>query len=59
MDNQDLREQYKRAQAEKLQRVSEQIAAILKENECDLVAIPQLTQDGRVVATVQLVEKVQ
>jgi Holliday junction resolvasome RuvABC endonuclease subunit len=55
----DIKEQYKRAQAEKLKRVSEQIAAILRENECDLVAIPQFTPDGRVVAVVQLVEKAQ
>ena len=55
----ELKERYRRAQTEKLHRVSEQIAAILQENECDLVAIPQITADGRIVAVVKLIEKAQ
>lgn len=51
-----LKEQLRQAEAEKLKRVSEQIAAILQANECDLVAVPQIV-DGRIVAFVQLVAK--
>lgn len=35
----------------------ERLAALLQEYNCDLVAMPQFTQDGRVVAVVQLVAK--
>ena len=33
------------------------VQAALREHGCDLVAVPQLTPDGRVVAVVQLVAR--
>jgi hypothetical protein len=33
------------------------INALLVENNCELVAVPQLTQDGRIMATAQIVAK--
>ena len=44
-------DQQKRAQA-----CGEAVAAVLREHNCDLVAVPQIV-DGRVVAVVQIVAR--
>lgn len=41
---------------ERAQRVQEAIVAILKAENCDLIAVPQIV-DGRIVALVQIVPK--
>lgn len=38
----------------RVQAAAEAVAAILREHECDLVAVPQITPDGRVTAVVQI-----
>lgn len=43
--------------AQRVQAAAEQVAAILREQGCDLVAVPQLTADGRVTAVVQIVAR--
>lgn len=46
--------------ADKRQRVAaatEAVRAILLEYQCDIVAIPQIAPDGRIVALVQVVAK--
>lgn len=40
--------------AARVQAAAEAVAAILRERECDLVAVPQITPDGRVTAVVQI-----
>lgn len=42
-------DQQKRARA-----CGEAVAAVLREHNCDLVAVPQIAADGRVVAVVQI-----
>ncbi len=39
------------------QECGKRLAELLAEYDCDLVAQPQFTQDGRVVAVVQLIAK--
>lgn len=39
------------------QAAAEAVAAALREHGCDLVAVPQITADGRVVAVVQIVAR--
>ena len=44
-------------EADKQRRVkaaAEAVAAALREHECDLVALPQIAADGRIVAVVQI-----
>jgi len=36
---------------------AEAVQAALRENNCDLLAVPQIAADGRVVAVVQLVAR--
>ncbi len=46
--------------ADKQRRINaaaEAVAAVLREHQCDLVAVPQITPDGRVVAVVQIVAR--
>lgn len=43
--------------AQRVQAAAEQVAAILRERECDLVAVPQFTPDGRITAVVQIVAR--
>lgn len=38
----------------RVQAAAEAVAAILRERECDLVAVPQITADGRVTAVVTI-----
>ena len=47
-------------EADKQRRVklaAEAVQAALQEHQCDLVALPQIAADGRVVAVVQLVAR--
>lgn len=47
-------------EADKQRRVklaAEAVAAVLQEHGCDLVALPQIAADGRVVAVVQLIAR--
>lgn len=41
----------------RLKTCSEELAETLKRHGCQLVAVPTLTPDGRIVAQVQLVDK--
>lgn len=41
----------------RVQAAAEAVQAALKQHECDLVALPQVTADGRVVAVVQIVAR--
>lgn len=41
----------------RVQAAAESVAAALREHGCDLVAVPQITPDGRVVAVVQIVAR--
>lgn len=41
----------------RVQAAAEAVQAALRDHSCDLVAVPQLTPDGRVVAVVQLVAR--
>lgn len=43
--------------AARVQAAAEAVQTILREQECDLVAVPQLTPDGRVTAVVQIVAR--
>ena len=38
----------------RVQAAAEAVAAALREHNCDLIALPQITADGRVVAVVQI-----
>lgn len=40
--------------AARVQKAADAVAAILREHDCDLIAVPQLTPDGRVTAVVQI-----
>lgn len=45
---------------DKQQRVAAALAAIhavLREHECDLISVPQVTPDGRIIAVVQVVAR--
>lgn len=42
---------------ERAQRAADAIAAILKEHDCDLIATPFITADGRINAQVQVIAK--
>lgn len=47
-------------EADKQRRIkaaAEAVQAALQEHQCDLVALPQIAADGRVVAVVQLVAR--
>jgi len=47
-------------EADKQRRVkaaAEAVAAALQEHQCDLVALPQIAADGRIVAVVQIVAR--
>jgi len=41
----------------RVQAAAEAVQAALRENNCDLLAVPQIAADGRVVAVVQLVAR--
>ena len=41
----------------RVQAAAEAVQAALREHGCDLVAVPQITPDGRVVAVVQIVAR--
>jgi len=41
----------------RVQAAAEAVQAALKEYQCDLVAVPQIAADGRVVAVVQIVAR--
>jgi pyruvate/2-oxoglutarate dehydrogenase complex dihydrolipoamide acyltransferase (E2) component len=41
----------------RVQAAAEAVQAALREHECDLVAVPQVTPDGRIVAVVQIVAR--
>ena len=40
--------------AARVQKAADAVAAILREHDCDLIAVPQLTPDGRVTAVVTI-----
>ena len=40
---------------QRAERCAQRIAALLAAERCQIVAVPQLTADGRIVATVQIV----
>lgn len=44
------------ATEEKVKKCGEKLAALLRECNCDLVAVPQIV-DGKIVAVIQLVSK--
>lgn len=41
----------------RIKAAAEAVQAALRENNCDLLAVPQIAADGRVVAVVQLVAR--
>jgi len=41
----------------RVQAAAEAVAAALREHNCDLVAVPMITPDGRIVAQVQVMAK--
>ena len=41
----------------RVQAAAEAVQAALREHGCDLLAVPQLSSDGRVVAVVQLIAR--
>lgn len=41
----------------RVQAAAEAVAAALREHECDLVAVPVITPDGRITAQVQVIAK--
>ena len=43
--------------ARRIEAAAAAVQAALREHGCDLVAVPQLTPDGRIVAVVQLVAR--
>ena len=43
--------------ARRIEAAAAAVQAALREHNCDLLAVPQLTPDGRVVAVVQLVAR--
>jgi hypothetical protein len=51
------REQIESERKNRVTQCSEKIAEALQEFDCDLVGIPQITQDGRIVAQIQIVSK--
>lgn len=62
MNDEELtREQARRVvesdRATRAEAAAKAIQAVLTEYECDLVAAPQITQDGRISAIVQLVAR--
>ena len=50
-------EQINKYRTERVNDCSRKIAEILETYNCDLVAVPQINADGRIVAIVQLVFK--
>jgi hypothetical protein len=44
-------------QQQRAQEAAERMAELLKELDCDMVAVPQITADGRIVATIQIVAR--
>ena len=43
--------------ARRIEAAAAAVQAALREHNCDLLAVPQLTPDGRVVAVVQLIAR--
>jgi hypothetical protein len=41
----------------RVQAAADAVQSILREHECDLVALPQISPDGRVVAVVQIMAR--
>lgn len=41
----------------RIKAAAEAVQAALRENNCDLLAVPQIAADGRVVAVVQIVAR--
>lgn len=42
---------------ERVQAVANAVQAVLTEHRCDLLAVPQIAPDGRIVAAVQIVAR--
>lgn len=57
MDAAEARRLVDADKARRVQAAAEQVAALLREAECDLVAVPQITPDGRITAMVQIVAR--
>lgn len=60
----DMNEELKNAQEaiekdmlQRSQQCGKELAELMKKHNCDLVAVPQLTPDGRTVAYVQIVAR--
>lgn len=51
------REQIEEFKRQRAQQCGQRLAELLREYDCDLVATPTYTQDGRTVCTIQLVHK--
>jgi len=57
MTDQITPEQIAAFRQQRMKECGEKLAALLTEYRCDLVAVPQITVDGRIVAVVQLASK--
>jgi len=51
------KEQIEAYRQQQLAECGRRLAELLQEYNCDLVAVPQFSQDGRIVAVIQLVAK--
>lgn len=57
MDANEARKLVEQDKQARVQAAADAVGAILREHECDLIAVPQFTPDGRITAVVQIVAR--